>query len=222
MKCVIVGLSQFGKMVTMGLSRSECETVVIDPNYEDVERIKNRVTLAICAEEPSYDLFQDHDLLNSEILVAAIANNFEHQVLLVALGARMKIPRIVALARSPEHQSILEAVGAHLVMLPDEEAASTLVQRIALPSVERYIELHDGFALVEVLAPEELHNKSVIEIGLRENYKVNLVGLSRWIEKEDEKYLEFNPVPDPKMPIQEGDILHLAGSDLDLVRLLEL
>ena len=83
------------------------------------------------------------------------------------------------------------------------------------------------------LTPEEIKNakvnanklpvdeKTVMELQLRQKYNVNLVAIKRG-EHEKGKKIEkagIINVPMPNTMIYEGDILMLAGSDIDLAKL---
>ena len=94
------------------------------------------------------------------MLVAAIGNNFEAQVLLVVHAKQQGIRRIIARATTPDHLRVLKAVGADEVFNPEEEAARWMVQRLLIANISNYFELAEGFSLVEVAAPVAGHNRA--------------------------------------------------------------
>jgi len=112
----------------------------------------------------------------------------------------------------------LKAVGADEVLNPEEEAARWMVQRLLITNITSYFELAEGFSVVEVAAPPGMVGKTLMELNLRRRFRINLVALKQMkVNSEGEKeFARFNPVPLPYEVIQEGDVLALVGSVLDL------
>jgi trk system potassium uptake protein TrkA len=93
-----------------------------------------------------------------------------------------------------------------------------MVQRLLITNISSYFELAEGFSVVEVKAAAGIVGKSLKELNLRRRFRINVVALKRMsTTREGESVLkEFNPVPQPDEVIQEGDLLSLVGSVLDL------
>jgi trk system potassium uptake protein TrkA len=161
---------------------------------------------------------QAHGIGTVDVLIAAIGNNFEAQVLAVVHAKELGIKKIVARATTPDHHRVLVAVGADHVFNPEEEAARWMVQRLLITNISSYFELAEGFSVVEVKAAAGIVGKSLKELNLRRRFRINVVALKRMsTTREGESVLkEFNPVPQPDEVIQEGDLLSLVGSVLDL------
>lgn len=223
MKCVVVGLGQFGKTAAVGLARSEHDVMVIDKNQAEIESIKDDVSLAICGDGTSLALLEAHQVEQADVFIAAICENFESQILSVVQAKRLGIKTIVARAEDPDHQNVLMAVGATVVILPEDDAGQQLVQRLTLPDVQKYFEIESGFAIVELEVPSVLIGRQLHEVGLRTEYGLNLVGIRR---REKTAELEhtgtFDPIPDPELEFKPGDTLYLSGSEFDIARFMSI
>ena len=162
-----------------------------------------------------------HGIGEVDVLIAAIGDNFEAQVLTVVHASQSKIGRVIARAKSPDHIRVLKAVGADEAFNPEEEAARWMVQRLLIANVSNYFELADGFSVVELAAPDGVVGKTLEALNLRRRFRINLVAMRHAVQKlgstgTTDTVKRFDPVPDPAQIIEKGDILTLAGSVLDL------
>ena len=220
MKCAVIGLGDFGRAAAIGLARAGAEFIAIDRNMDRLNLVKDEVALAIRMDATHRAALQAQQIDKVDVLVAAIGQNFEAQVLVVVHARSMGIRRILARAITEDHRRVLEAVGANEIFNPEEEAARNMVQRLTISGIRSYFELADGFSFVEVDAPTGSLGRTVRALDLRQRFRVNLVGIKRMVTGPEGNRVisEFKAVPMPEDVIQAGDVLALAGSVLDLAR----
>ena len=218
MKVAVIGLGEFGVAAALGLARNGADVIAVDRSMDRVNTVKDEVSVAIRLDASQPDAFEEHGLGEVDVLVAAIGNNFEAQVLVVVHAKKAGIKRVIARATTADHCRVLEAVGADEVFNPEEEAAQWMVQRLTLGSISKYFELAEGFSMVEVSAPAGLVGKSLAELDLRRRFRVNLIAIKQMKGSVPgrQQVERFNPAPKPEDVIKEGDVLALAGSVLDL------
>jgi trk system potassium uptake protein len=220
MKCAVIGLGDFGRAVAVGLARAGADVIAIDRNMDRLNLVKGEVAQAIRMDATHRDALEAQQIGQTDVLVAAIGQNFEAQVLVVVHARRIGVKRIVARALSEDHRRVLEAVGAGEVFNPEEEAARTMVQRLTISSIRNYFELADGFSVVEIEAPAATVGHTLLELDLRRRFRVNLLAIKRMTAGPEGTPVikEFKAVPLPQDVIQAGDVLAMAGSVLDLAR----
>ena len=223
MKCAVIGLGDFGRAAAIGLARAGAEVIAIDRNMDRLNRVKDEVAMAIRMDATHRDALEAQQIDKADVLVAAIGQNFEAQVLVVVHARTMGIKRIVARAITEDHRRVLKAVGASEVFNLEEEAARNMVQRLTISNIRNYFELADGFSLVEVEAPASTVGHSLRELDLRQRFRVNLVAIKRMAVGPDGASVvkEFKAVPMPEDFIQPKDVLAVAGSVLDLARFMD-
>lgn len=215
MKYAVVGMGEFGRSAALGLARKGAEVIAVDINMERVNRVKDEVALAVRMDASHEHAFRSHGLGEVDVLIAAIGDNFEAQVLLVVHARQQGIPTIIARATTPDHIRVLKAVGADQVFNPEEEAAHWAVQRLLIRNITNYFELAEGFSVIELEAPADLVGKTLSQLDLRRRFRINLVAIKEKSVKEGGQ-ARFNPVPLPDQVIRPGDVLALVGSVLDL------
>lgn len=220
MKCAIIGLGNFGRAAAIGLARAGAEVIAIDRNMDRLNLVKDEVALAIRMDATHRDALEAQQIDKADVLVAAIGQNFEAQVLVVVHARTLGIKRIVARAITDDHRRVLEAVGANEVFNLEEEAARIMVQRLTISNIRNYFELADGFSLVEVEAPAGAVGRTLRALDLRQRFRVNLVAIKRMAAGPNgtQVIAEFKAVPMPEDVIRVKDVLALAGSVLDLAR----
>lgn len=218
MKCAVIGLGEFGRAAAIGLARHGAEVIAADLNMDRVNDVKDSVSLAVRLDASHEEALLAHGIGDVDVLIAAIGNNFEAQVLVVVHAKQFGIKKIVARATTPDHLRVLKAVGADEVFNPEEEAARWMVQRLIITNISSYFELADGFSMVEVNAPPGVVGQTLEALNLRRRFRINLVAIKRMERSSTGEKLvkSFNPVPLPDEVIESDDVLALVGSVVHL------
>lgn len=219
MKCVVVGLGDFGISAAVELARKGVEVVAIDRQMALVERVKDQVALAAMADAMDEAALDRLGARDADVLIAAIGSNFEAQVMTVVYARKAGIPRVVARAVSQNHAQVLQAVGAHQVLNPEEQTAHRLAQHLLVADIRGYFELADGFSVTEIDTPPAAVGRTLAELELRRRYRLNVIAIKHHgASKDASSQLVFEPVPLPETRLEADDVLALVGSDLDVAR----
>jgi hypothetical protein len=96
MKYAVIGLGEFGGSAAVGLFRKGAEVIAVDTNMERVNSGKDEVSLAVRLDATHEDALKSHGLGEVDVLIAAIGNNFEAQVLVVVHAKEHGIKKIIA------------------------------------------------------------------------------------------------------------------------------
>ena len=217
MKDAVIGLGAFGSSAARQLFRKGAEVIAVDVNMERVDSVKDEVSLVVRLDATHENALRSHGIGDVDVLIAAIGDNFEAQVLVVVHAKQHGIKKIIARATTPDHIRELEAVGADEVFNPEETAARWMVQRPLITKISNYFELAEGFSVVEVNAPQSIVGKTIAELDLRRRFRINLVAImSAPADADKQEAEQFDPVPLPTEVIRQGDMLALVGSVPDL------
>ena len=130
------------------------------------------------------------------------------------------MPQIYARAESLIQGQVLSKIGATEVIYPEIESAQRWAYKLITPQITEKIDFAPGYSIASMIAPAGYHEKTVLDLQLRQKYRINLVSIKRGEKTEDAKQKgEVINVPLPDTIIYEGDILMVAGSDADLAKL---
>ena len=211
----VIGLGRFGRRVAQRLASEGAEVIAIDLNPALVEDIKDEVTVAVRMDSTDEAALVSQGIAKVDAVIVGIGEDFEANQLTTVLAKKIGAKKVITRARTPIQAKILSLIGADEVILPEEEAAERLAQRLTRPNVLEHLELAEGHSLVELQAPRRFHGNSLGNIDLRKRFGVTLVAVKRRSPAKNENgYKEtINDLPGADYIIRPDDILVLVGPD---------
>ncbi len=204
----VLGLGRFGSTVAKRLYSLGKEVLAVDVDEQRVADIADYVTHSMvgdCLDEPT---LKQIDISSFEVVVVAIAHDMEASILATLLCKEMGVKYIIAKAQSMQHSKVLEKIGADMVVFPELESGHKLGTLLASPTMVEIAELAPNFKIIEIEAPEEWQNKSLIELKIRNKY-----GLTVLLVNRDQKVIS---TPSGEFVLQGGDKIVLCGEEKDL------
>ena len=201
----IIGLGRFGSNMAKALHKMGYEVLAIDKDMQKVQEFSNEFTHVVQADATDEDALRALGILNFDVVVVAIGENLQSNVLatlqLKEIGARY----IVATARDTLQIKLLEKIGADRVVSPERDMARRVAYNLASTSVMDYIELSPEFSIVEITVPHSFQNKTLVESNIRAKYGINVVAIKRG---ED-----LIVSPQPTEHLLKDDIAVVVGSN---------
>ena len=222
-KFAVIGLGRFGQKLAITLTMSQAEVIAIDQNREIIEEIRDEVTHAVRLDSTDEDALKAQGIDKVDVAIVSIGQGgrgFESSILTVVNLKALGVPQIYARAESLIEGQVLSKIGATEVIYPEIESAQRWAYKLITPQITEKIDFAPGYSIASMIAPAGYHEKTLLDLQLRQKYHVNLVSIKRGEKTQDVKQKgEVINVPLPDTVIYEGDILMVAGSDTDLVRL---
>lgn len=221
----VIGLGRFGKKMAIALAMSGAEVIAIDKNREEIDLIHDQVSLAVRLDSTDEEALKSQGIDDVDVAIIGIGQGtgrgFESAVLTVVNLKQMGVKQIYARAEDLIAGEVFSKIGATEVIYPEIESAQRWAYKLIAPQIGEKIDFAPGYSLARVTAPKSFDGKTVMDLQLRQKYNVNLVAIRRDESSpthKSEKSGIIN-VPMPNTIIYEGDILMVAGSDFDLVKL---
>ena len=205
---VVFGAGKFGGSIAVTLQQLGCDVILVDKNPELIQELADQVSYAICANVEDTETFEEQGLKNMDGAIIAITESLEASIVTTMMCHELGIPRILAKAKNSMHEKILRKVGAHKVIYPETEMGRRVAKYLVADNFADWIELSPYFSLVEMDIPARWCGKSLVELQIREKYRVNVIGV-----KDGDK---VKVTLDPKEPLKPGVILILVGENKDL------
>jgi trk system potassium uptake protein TrkA len=176
------------------------------------------------ATDPS--VLESAGIPDCDVAVVAIGENTESSIITTLNLQDLSVPRIYARAMTTMHRRVLRKLGITQVINPEEEAAVRLASTLAERGVEQLVDLGEGFSFVLLSVPEPLVGKTLAELNLRQNHRVNVVGIRRGAEGRSEAGTGFSfsrfVLPDGNTTLEVDDRLLVVGRTDDIRTLAEL
>lgn len=205
---VVFGAGKFGGSIAVTLQQLGCDVILVDKNSEVIQEMADKVSYAICADVEDTEAFESLGLKNVDGAIVAITESLEASIVTTMMCSELGIPRILAKAKNSMHEKILKSVGAHKIIYPETEMGRRVAKYLVADNFADWIELSPYFSLVEMDIPSKWCGKSLIELQIREKYRINVIGI-----KDGDK---VSVTLDPKAPLKPGIILIVVGENKDL------
>lgn len=221
----VIGLGRFGRKLAIALAMSGAEVIAIDKNRDEVEMIRDQVSLAVRLDGTDEEALKAQGLDKVDVAIIGIGQGtgrgFESAVLTVVNLKQLGIKQIYTRAEDLIAGQVFSKVGATEVIYPEIESAQRWAYKLIAPQIGEKIDFAPGYSLARVKSPLSFDGKTLMDLQLRQKYNINLVAIKR--KEQDQKKKNSKDaiinVPMPNTIIYEGDILMVAGSDADLAKL---
>ena len=221
----VIGLGRFGKKLAIALAMSGAEVIAVDKNRDEIESIRDQVSLAVRLDSTEEEALSAQGIDKVDVAIIGIGQGtgkgFESAVLTVVTLKQMGVKKIYARAEDLLGGQVFAKVGATEVIYPEIESAQRWAYKLIAPQIGEKIDFAPGYSLARIKSPASFDGKTVMDLQLRQKYNINLVAIKRGDESKDKKSDKGDilNVPMPNTIIYAGDILMVAGSDADLVKL---
>ncbi|GJM26308.1 MAG: potassium transporter Trk [Phycisphaerae bacterium] len=211
----VIGLGRFGENLARALAQAGDDVIAIDRDAAFVDRVRDDVTLAVRMDATDKAALVAQGIAEVDAAIVTIGEAFEASILTVVTLKELGVPRIIARAMSDLQGQILRKVGADEIASAEQESAMRWAHRLALPNLSQYIELESDHSLVYIAAPTAFIDKTLLELRLRVEHKVNLVAIrrERFTKTAGEETTAQRTiiVPTADTKIESGDVLIVVG-----------
>lgn len=226
MLAAVIGLGTFGAKTAIRLSEKGAEVIAIDNSEDLVEKIKDRVTHAVCLDVTNERALRSINISDVDIAIVGIGDNLETSILAVAMLRKLGVGRVLARATSLLHEHVLQEIGASEIVKVEEEMGEIVASKVVAPHVLQRYNFAAGYSIVELKLGKKYEGKTVVESQIRQNYSLNIVALQKrvpYITEEGKPAfkVEINEMPLPMDVIGIDDVVVLVGSEDNFNRLFD-
>lgn len=209
---LLIGLGRFGRRMAAKLRELDHEVLAIDRDEARVNDALDIVTNAQIGDATSETFIRSVGVSNFDVCVVAIGDDFQSSLEATALlkdcGARF----VLARASREVHAKFLLRNGADDVVYPEQQMADWAAMRYSSEHIFDYVKLSPEYSIYEIAVPEEWVGRSVMELAVRQRYRVNVLG----VKQKD----ALQPMPGPSHRFQAEERVLILGHDRDAQKLL--
>jgi len=204
-RIAVVGLGQFGSSLVRELAHMKVEILAIDKDSQKVMEIAESCDDALTLDILDEEAIREH-LIGVKTLVVCIGESPLPGILLTTIAKELKIPRVHVRTHGDTAQKILLKLGADDVFSPEKKAAHRMALKLTVPNIVDHLPMADDQAIVEIPVPDRWIDRTIAEIGIRQNHALNLICI--WRDGADAA--DFSPAVD--VPFQKTDKIFMLGS----------
>ena len=206
----VFGLGSFGMSVAVTLQKLGCEVVAVDEDMDRVEEAADKVSFAMAADVGDPEVIEAMGARNLDGVVVAVSG-MEASILATMVSKEIGVPYVIAKARNDLHEKVLKKVGADVVIFPEREMGVRIARSMVSKNFADWIALSDEYSMIETAVPQKWVGKTLLDLDVRKNYDVSVVGIKR--------NGEFEVSPDPEKTLEEGMLMILLGSNRALEKI---
>ena len=209
---LVIGLGRFGIHLTHKLMELGNEVMVVDQDEERVAKMAPVATAACVGDCQDEQVLASLGVRNFDICVVAIGDDFQSSLETTALLKEYGAPFVVSRAVRDVHAKFLLRNGADDVIYPEKQMANWAAVRYSSDHIFDYVELTKDHSIVETAVPESWMGKTVVELAVRQKYRINILATKR------DGVLEA--LPGPNHCFQPDETMFILGNDKDIQKFL--
>lgn len=201
---VVIGTGRFGSAVALTLVDGGHEVIAIDHQEAALREVVDQVAHTAIADGTDEEALRRLGVANADVVVVAIASDFEASVLATVAARAAGAQRIVAKATSVTAARVLSRVGADEVVRPEHDMGVRLAMQIATPSIVDAFKLGEGHEVVEVaIRPDSDLTGTLAKLRLRNRFGIHVIAVDR--------DGDLMVAPGPECELRIGDRLVVIG-----------
>ncbi|RLD49837.1 MAG: TrkA family potassium uptake protein [Bacteroidetes bacterium] len=205
----VIGLGTFGYEVATKLYESGHSVLAVDKNAEIINKIKDKVTIAVQADVTDEDILKKLDFEKFNKVILGMSDSLETLILAVTHLKKLNINSIVVKANTHIQKEILLKIGADEVIQPEVTMAHMLVRKISYPYVLESLTVDSKNSLIEISVPEKFSGKTLRELDLRNKYGIIVI-----LKSEKDRY---HIVTNPDTILFQAEKIFVAGEETKIL-----
>ena len=225
MKCIIIGLGTYGRVLADEMSALGHEVIAADSDASRVERVKDICDAAFQIDACDELALGVLPLKKVDVVIVAIGSNLGASVRVVALLKKLGVKNIYARANDYVHKSILQAFDIEKILIPEERAARSLVRQMDLGVTTELYRVDAEYCVYKFNVPEKFVGQRANDLQLYENYHLKIIAVKKkervqnFVGIEYDAFVVANVSEGEDKPLEAGDVLVCYGKESDFRKL---
>lgn len=211
---LLIGLGRFGRHMAQKLRNLHHEVLAVDRDERRINDALPYVTNAQIGDSTNEQFIASLGVRNFDLCVVAIGDDFQSSLETTALLKEQGAPFVLSRATRDVHAKFLLRNGADDVIYPEKQMASWAAVRYSGDHIFDYVELTDEYAIYETSVPGAWIGKTVVELAVRQRYRINILAIKRAGTLE--------PMPGPNHCFRADETLFILGCNRDTQKFLQL
>lgn len=206
----VIGVGRFGQALIEELVNLEANVLVIDKNFDKIERIAKTVTNAICLDSTDIEALKEIGINSYDTVIVATGMNVDNSILTTLILKDLGVNEIYVKVQSEYHARVVEKLGVdpeHLIW-PEQSTGKRLAKILISGNFLEYLQLDQEYSFISTSVSKKLIGKNLLELDIRKKFGVNIVAIRR-----NERII----IPSSQTPFELKDEILLVGRN-DLIQ----
>lgn len=214
MNIIIVGSGRTGKHVIESAIDEKNEVYVIEKDKEQADRIASRYDCVVIQGDATHmDVLKEANETQADAIIVT-TNDDAVNALVILLAKQLKIKRLVSSVNNDDLLPVFEQMGIDTVESPFRLNGKYLYRAVKGPSVKEFLDLGDGFELLEMIVKPDAKIENMLIKELIDS-KTIPANSSIVVIKRNNKVI----VPEGDTKIIKNDLLVLLSRKEDVEKI---
>ncbi len=210
---LIIGTGRFGKHLAKKLVDLGNDVVAVDKNAEKIEALNTLLTDSFVGDCSNEAVLKALGVNNFDVCFVCTAENFQSSLEITSMLKELGAGFVVATAKRDRQADLLKKIGADDVIYPEKQIAEKTGIRYNAKNIVDLIQISDEYAIYEIPVPKAWVGKTIIEVNVRKNHKVNIIAI-----KNDDN---INAAPGADYTFGPDNHIMIIGKQSDVFKLTE-
>lgn len=213
MKCIVIGLGNFGIALAERLTVIGYEVIGVDKDINRINAYKDNIKNVICLDINDEQAARNLPLKDSDIVFVTLGKDAGASILTVAILKQNQAGRIIVRSISNLHKTVLEAMGITEIISVEQEYADYFATKIELATSIYSYQITKDYIIREMKMPEAFIGRKLGDIKLEKDFSLKLIAIKHYLPAENKAIAktEFITTEDEEFIVGEKDIFVLAG-----------
>ncbi len=176
---VVIGMGEFGKNVTLELVKNDADVLAVDFYEEALKEVMDYVTEAVVMDVTDPAAYSKIDLSQMDAVIIAMAEHMDATIMAILQAEEAGVDTIIVKSLNEVHSKIYQKVGATKIIIPEMIEGIGLARALTGENTFEYYELDEDTCIVEILVHKKWVNRTLRELDLPTNFKINVIGIMR-------------------------------------------
>lgn len=210
---LIIGAGRFGKHLAKKLIDLGNDVVAVDKDAEKIEHLNSLLTDSFVGDCRNEAVLRALGVNNFDVCFVCTAEDFQSSLEITSMLKELGAPYVVSTAKRDRQADLLKKIGADDVIYPEKQIAEKTGIRYNAKNIVDLIQISDEYAIYEIPAPAGWVGKTIVDVNVRKNYRVNIIA----IKNGD----SINAAPGPDYTFRPNDHIMVIGTQKDIMKLTE-
>lgn len=207
----VIGVGRFGLALIEELIKIDADVLVIDKNFEKIEKVAKLVTNAVCLDSTDISALHEIGITNYDTVIVATGVNVDNSILTTLILKDLGVKDVYVKVQSEYHAKVVEKLGVeedHLIW-PEQSTGKRLAKILVSGNFLEYLELDEEYSFISTTATKKIIGKHLLELEIRSRFGVNIVAVRR-----NDKII----IPSSTTPFEDRDEILLVGNNANIAK----
>ncbi len=225
MRYIVIGLGKLGSVLADEFTQMGNEVIGIDKDIEKVERVKSKISTAICyniTDESALDVLPHRGVY---AIVITVRQDIGACLTIYSIMKKIKDTKIFVRVCDENQANIMNSLGVKNILFPEKEISRYYAMSLEIPQITNSYKVDNDHYIIEMNVSAQMGDGTIDEEKLFKMTKLKLIAIKRPVEKINAlgiKYMDYEAKPlTEKHALLEGDKAIILGHYQDLIETLK-